>query len=109
MQREYPVNGSIDFAMAVRPAYIELVVIRHDTEFFAGQNRSELRKLSRISSARAGKRILMILDTYEDVFKKRLRKTYDKFHVDNRGIREYHNVTVMYIHPRMNYSFRWRP
>jgi hypothetical protein len=112
MESEYRVpNGRIDFRHGGNnPDCIELVVRHHGNEHYGTQNRSELRKLSRVSYQRARKRILMILDAsgMSPTLKEDLADTYKAISM-GAGRFPRNPVSIIYVHPRTEYTFRWNP
>lgn len=112
MQSQYSVNnGRIDFRHGgPNPDAIELVVRFYGTEHYGNMNADELRKLSRIPFSRARKCILLILDAsgQKATPKENLRSSYSRVRL-GRGRFHRREVTVMYVHPKTEYNFRWNP
>ncbi len=112
MQSEYSVrDGRIDFRHGGNnPDCVELVVRRHGNEHYGGQNESELWKLCRIPFEKARKRILLILDASElaPTPKENLAESY-KSVSGGAGRFSRNEVTVLYVHPEIEYAFRWNP
>ncbi len=73
------------------------------------QNKSELRKLTRIVPSQAKTRILLLLDLYrESILKCKLKPTYDNINAGRGNFRR-HSVRVIYVHPDIDYKFLWNP
>jgi len=114
MQSEFLFDSSIkriDFRHgSSNPDVIELVVRVNGGELYGSQNISELKKLCKIPYSRARRRILLLLDaSYLSSIRKRdLKRTYSNL-TAGKGRFTRNQVTVMYIHPETEYSFRWSP
>jgi hypothetical protein len=91
------------------PDVIELVVNARGHEFYGSQNKSELQKLCRIPYSKARRRILLVLDPSrrEPMHKNTLRMSYLGVGT-GRGKFERHTVTIVYVHPKKDYSFKWK-
>ena len=110
MQYEFPiVGGRIDMRHGTsNPDVVELVVVRRGNEWHASQNLSELQKLCSVPYSRARRRILLILDPFgEPVPEQQMRQNYANNAM--RGIFERRTVTIIYVNPRAEYTFRWTP
>jgi hypothetical protein len=92
------------------PVVIELVVRLHGPELYGGPNESELKKLCRIPYSKARRRILLLLDAsgFVPIQKNSLKRSYNKIG-SGRGNFTRETVTVIYVHPKLEYSFRWNP
>lgn len=119
MQSEYPVETSsaktkpkcVDFRHGgSNPAVIELVVRVHGSELYGSQNASELRKLCKIPFSKARRRILLLLDPsrLESIGKSSLKSSYEQIG-SGRGKFTRETVTIVYVHPDREYSFKWNP
>ncbi len=119
MASEFPVENSskvtkpkcIDFRHGGNnPVVIELVVRLHGSEVYGSQNRSELRKLCRIPYSKARRRILLLLDAsgLDPIQKNSLKRSYQEIG-SGRGKFTRETVTVIYVHPDIEYAFRWNP
>lgn len=78
-------------------------------ELYGSQNRSELRKLTRVVPSRARSRVLLLLDMVDHPIQlQNLKPTYD---AQNSGPGHFdrHSVRVIYVHRRLSYNFLWRP
>ena len=114
MEREYLASRGqerIDFRYGTsNPRVIELVVRDpiHRNQHYGTQNRSELRKLYRVSNAKARARILLILDASGlGPFRKvNLERSFRSVHGERGRFRRY-SVTVHYVHLNTDYRFRW--
>lgn len=110
MQYEYPVSrGRIDMRHgSSNPGAIELVVVTKGSEWHASQNKTELDKLTRVPNSHR-RRVLLILHPYGDpVPKERMRDNYSNW-TAGQGRFQRHTVTVQYVHPKLDYNFRWYP
>ena len=75
----------------------------------APNNKSELRKLSRIPPSRARVRVLLVIDLRKRVEPlDRLKRNYENFHL-GRGNFPRHGVRVVYVHPQQTETFFWVP
>jgi len=119
MRSEYPVEESgrvtkpkcIDLRHGGNnPDVIELVVRVHGGELYGSQNRSELLKLCKIPYEKARHRMLLLLDPSgrPPIPKNILRKSYLNLG-GGRGRFPREQVTIVYIHPKAEYAFRWKP
>jgi hypothetical protein len=74
------------------------------------QNVSELRKLCKIPFSKARRRVLLLLDPsrLEPIEKRKLKASYDQVG-SGRGNFTRETVTIVYVHPQLEYSFRWNP
>jgi hypothetical protein len=119
MQIEYPVGTSsaitkpksLDFRHGgSNPAVIELVVRVHGNELYGSQNVGELMKLCKISSTKARRRILLLLDPsgQEPIEKSSLKASYEQIR-SGRGNFPRETVAIAYVHPRSEYLFEWSP
>jgi len=117
MEREYlPAAGQdrIDFRYATsNPRVIELVVRDplHSNQHYGSENRSEINKLCLVSTNKARTRILLILDASgvsQPFSKGRLKVSYDRVK-STRGNYKRYPVSVIYVHPKLDYRFTWEP
>jgi hypothetical protein len=117
MKSEFQVGKSrrtrIDFRHGgTNPALIELAVrsIEHGNELYGPMNESELRKLCKITSTKAKRRLLLLLDPSRlpPIEKNAMRKSYASVS-SGRGKFPREPVTIVYVHPALEYSFQWRP
>lgn len=112
MMSQYRTNwGFIDFRHGGNnPVLIELVVRYGGNEHYGSQNIDELRKLCRVPFEKARKRVLLILDVsgQSPTEKKQLRQTYSEV-TPGRGRCKPEPVTIIYIHPKEEYTFYWTP
>lgn len=114
MSRQHRVRaGRIDFRFGTsNPVVIEFAFrAPRDprTRLFASQNRSELRKLTRVRPATARMRVLLLLDrSKHPIPEDTLRKGYDEAHA-GVGRFQRHTVRVIYVHKHLTYNFRWYP
>jgi hypothetical protein len=105
--------GRIDFRYGTsNPRVIEFA-IRGPRDpaacLYASQNRSELRKLSRLRPATARMRVLLLLDRAKRLIPKdSLRAGYDRVH-SGPGNFQRHVVRVIYVHRELEYDFSWNP
>jgi hypothetical protein len=102
----------IDFRSGTtNPVVIEFAV-RPPTggpELYGSQNRSELRKLCRVTKSAARLRVLLLIDLYsEPLLKSSLKPTYDKQN-SGQGNFKRHSVRILYVHRKEQYNFLWRP
>lgn len=93
------------------PSFIELAV-RPPTgiqELMGPQNLKELKKLSKIPTTKAKRRILLLLDLRKTaIAKTKLKASYAPLHV-GPGKKGRYPVTVLYVHTDTHYSFPWSP
>jgi hypothetical protein len=119
MQSEYPVEtfGAVTKPKCIdlrygggNPAVIELVVRVNGNELYGSQNKSELWKLCKIPFSKARRRILLLLDPSHlgQIEKSSMKSTYDEIRT-GRGRFTRETVTVVYVNPDEEYSFKWRP
>jgi len=112
MTRQHPVKlGRIDFRYgASAPVVIELVHRgRRDPRagLFASQNRSEIRKLTRVTNTTARTRILLLIDRSSDSIPRRnLKPSYDATNA-GRGRFTRHSIRVIYVSRTNSYNFIW--
>lgn len=110
MQYQHPVDkGWIDMRHgSTNPDVIELVVVKHGNEWRGSQNLTELRKLCKVPDSHR-RRILLILDPFGNpVAEEDMRRSYER-QIAGRGNFERHTVTVLYVHPELDYKFTWTP
>lgn len=103
--------GRIDFRYGTtNPVVIEFVLRSpHQGRYtlFASQNRSELRKLTRVTQATARTRVMLLLDrTADPVERSELKEGYDATNA-GRGNFTRHSVRVVYVHEARTYNFLW--
>lgn len=114
MTRQHPVKlGRIDFRYGTSaPVVIELVHRgRRDprAKLLASQNRSEIRKLTRVTSTTARTRILLLVDRSSDSIPRRnLKPSYDTSNA-GRGRFKRHSIRVIYVSRTDSYNFIWKP
>jgi len=120
MQNEFAVEDSnrvkkkpkcIDFRHgSSNPDVIELVVRMRGGELYGSQNKSELLKLCKIPDTQARRRILLLLDPsgLDPIAKHDLKRTYSYIGTGSGNFPR-KTVTIVYIHPDLEYLFRWRP
>lgn len=78
-------------------------------ELYGSQNRSELRKLTRLRSSQTKLRVLLLLDASDrPIPQNDLKATYDSQN-SGKGRFKRHPVRVIYCHERSQYSFSWKP
>ncbi len=78
-------------------------------ELMGPQNLKELKKLSKIPTTKAKRRILLLLDLKKTAIAKlKMKASYDPLHV-GPGKKNRFPVTVLYVHADMQYSFPWSP
>jgi hypothetical protein len=102
----------IDFRYGTsNPVVIEFAV-RPRTKgghLYGSQNRSELRKLTRVLSSEAKTRVLLLLDLSSNpIPKPKLKKTYDGINA-GKGNFTRHSVRVIYVQRDNSYHFSWKP
>ena len=102
----------IDFRIGGNnPIVIEFAVRPPDggTTLYGSQNRSELRKLARVSRATARLRVLLLIDlSPTPILRVKLEPTYDDQNA-GRGNFTRHSVRVIYVHTQSTYNFLWQP
>jgi hypothetical protein len=114
MSRQHAVKaGRIDFRFGTsNPVVIEFVLRSpHDprSKLYESQNRSELRKLTRVRPATAKMRVLLLLDrTHDSIPTEVLRRGYDESNA-GRGRFHRHVVRVIYVQQDLAYDFPWHP
>jgi hypothetical protein len=95
------------------PSLLELVTIfKAHGNHYPKRNRTELGKLVKFPFQKARRRIIMIIDMYykKAVEKKELEKKYNAvWNKVTRQRKNIHPVTVMYFHPKADYSFALHP
>jgi hypothetical protein len=101
---DYRIGGS-------NPSLVELAV-RPPTgiqELMGPQNLKELKKLSKLPTSKAKRRILLLLDLKKKaIAKTTLQDSYEPLHV-GPGKKDRFPVTVLYVHADVHYSFPWSP
>jgi hypothetical protein len=76
---------------------------------YGSQNRSELRKLCRVTRSQARLRALLLLDlARKPLSKVSLKRTYDPLHA-GPGRFKRSSVRVIYVHRTSTYHFLWSP
>jgi hypothetical protein len=93
------------------PAVIEFAVrpATGGPQLYGSQNRSELRKLTRVPQSKARRRYLLLLDLYRSAIDSlALKPTYDLVHA-GQGRFQRHSVRVIYVSSSLQYNFLWRP
>lgn len=118
MTRQVPVQlgvakpKRIDFRHGgTNPVVIEFVVRSASGlgTIYGSQNRSELRKLSRIPQSQAKLRALLLMDVSPSPLEKPvLKSTYDGVTL-GKGNFTRMAVTVIYVHADREYRFNWKP
>lgn len=102
----------IDFRRgSTNPVLVEFAVRPPNggNTLYGSQNRSELRKLSRIPQSQARLRILLLVDLSATPHAKSdLRATYESQTPAADGSNK-HSVRVVYVHANTHYSFLWQP
>ena len=106
-------HGRIDFRYGgTNPMVLEFVLRGPSdprTRLFASQNRSELRKLTRVRPTTAATRVLLLLDRSKNPVPKRVLRTgYDEMHA-GRGRFVRHSIRIIYVNRFNDYHFLWRP
>ncbi len=107
-----PKPQRIDFRHGTHnPVVIELAVRPPSglRELYGSQNKSELRKLTRVLPSQARLRVLLLLDLFhKPIPLANLKATYD---VQNAGRGKFkrHRVRVIYVHKDVQYNFSWDP
>ena len=102
----------IDYRIGgTNPILLELAV-RSPTgvqELMGPQNSKELKKLSKIPTSQAKRRVLLLLDlNAKSISKATLKASYGPLHV-GPGKKPRLPVTIVYVHESMHYSFTWSP
>jgi hypothetical protein len=111
------VERAIDFRFGDRPhgqnpCALELAVRNSEqgSQLIAGQNISELTKLSRYPASKAQTRVLLLLDLgHTSLAQLTLQVGYDKLKHLGAGKFQRLSVSVLYVHRNLNYRFIWRP
>ena len=76
---------------------------------YGSQNRSELRKLCRVTRTSARLRALLLLDLSPSrIRRENLKPTYDA-QTSGPGNFTRHSVRVIYVHAHSSYNFLWQP
>lgn len=95
-------NNPVVIEFAVRPP-------EGGTELYGSQNRSELRKLCRVSQASARLRVLLLIDlSLDPIHRDNLQPSYDE-QSSGAGNFPRHSVRVIYVHLESRYNFLWQP
>jgi hypothetical protein len=76
---------------------------------YGSQNRTELRKLCRVTPAEARLRVMLLVDLHSTPLNKdNLKATYDDQN-SGPGRFQRHSVRVLYVHKDLQFHFLWRP
>ncbi|SRR5258708_16969961 len=76
---------------------------------YGSQNRSELRKLCRVTKSAARLRVLLLIDLHSTSMPRHvLKPTFDS-QSSGPGNFTRHSVRVLYVHRTLQYHFLWRP
>jgi hypothetical protein len=95
-------NNPIVIEFAVRPPH-------GGPMLYGSQNRSELRKLCRVTRTSARLRVLLLIDlAYDPIHQDNLQQTYDD-QSSGPGNFTRHSVRVVYVHLESSYNFLWQP
>jgi hypothetical protein len=120
VRKEYPIKPGakqrIDFRFGDRPhgtnpCVLELAVRNSygGSQLLAGQNKTELRKLSMFPKTIAQTRVLLLIDLGHIYLEQStLQKGYDAFHL-GPGRFKRSPVAILYVHRDNSYHFTWRP
>jgi hypothetical protein len=111
------VERAIDFRFGDRPhgknpCALELAVRNSEqgSQLIAGQNKSELIKLSRYPASKAQTRVLLLLDLgHKSIAQHTLQAEYDTLKHLGAGKFQRLSVSVLYVHRDLDYRFIWRP
>ncbi len=111
------VNRAIDFRFGdwpygANPCALELAIrnSEHGSRLIAGQNQSELIKLSRYTKTKAQTRVLLLLDIgHTSIPQSSLQPDYDKLKHLGAGKFQRRSVSILYVHRNLNYRFIWKP
>lgn len=116
IQYEHPVeNGRIDIRHgSSNPDVVELVLVKAGgSGWHAGQNKTELRKLSKTTKVQARRRMLLIIHAFGDSIPfEQMKRNYDNYTTSNGERSGYfgsNSIRVVYVHPRTDYNFIWKP
>lgn len=114
MSRQHQVTlGRIDYRFGTTNPVVLEFALRSSGEpsskLYESQNRSELRKLTRVRPQTARMRVLLLLDRARtSIPKSVLRMGYDQSNA-GRGRFERHPVRILYVHRSLSYELLWRP
>jgi hypothetical protein len=100
----------LDFRQGgTRPVVIEFAVrTPKRNEIYGSQNRDEVQKLTRQRKASARYLLLLDLSRKKPIQRSDLEDTYNELN-SGRGKFVRKPVQIAYVHPRLSYTFLWRP
>jgi len=117
MSRQFPIRirnrpHRIDLRYGgTNPVVVELALRppQGGGQLYGSQNRTELRKLTRVRQTRARRRVLLLADlSHHPIGQGKLRATYDPINA-GRGRFGRYPVRVVYARDDGWFSFLWRP